>query len=113
MFKIIFEKEAELMIDIFLEWYKNSFKRLYTDTWIENEYIFHNWYIENAIKIKEEIREKIRYYLLDDEVIWYRLYPNWEKSIKIYLKSFMLEVFFEEDIEEKIRFIEKIKINRK
>ncbi len=111
MHKIIYEKEAELMIDIFLVSYKNAFKRLYSDTWIDNEYIFHKWYLENAIKIKEEIREKIKLNLSWKEVFWYKLYENWEKSVKIYLKSFMLEIFFEED--DKIRFIEKIIINKK
>ena len=112
MLKIKFWKKYYEQINYFLEWYKKSFKKLYTDTWIDNEYFFHQWYIENARKIKNEVKLEIRK-VLQEEVIWYRLYPNWEKSIKIFLKSFMLEVFFEEDVEEKIRFIEKIKINRK
>jgi len=113
MYKIIYEKKSELMVDIFLESYRNAFKRLYSDTWIENEFIFHNGYTENAILIKEEIRTKIKKYLVDKNVFWYKLYENWEKSIKIFLKSFMLEVFFEEDMDEKVRFIEEIKINKK
>jgi len=62
--------------------------------------------------MKKEIIYKIEK-SLQEEIIWYRLYENWEKSIKIFLKSFMLEVFFEEDLDEEVRFIEEIKINKK
>ena len=112
MYKIVYKKKSELMIDIFLESYRNTFKRLYSDTGIENEYIFHKGYIENAKKIKIEIKLEIRK-VLQEEIVWYRLYDNSEKSVKIYLKIFMLEIYFEEDDEQKIRFIEKIIINKK
>ena len=112
MFKVIFWDRYYEQINIFLEWYKNSFKKLYTDTWIENEYLLHQWYIKNARKIKNEVKIETEK-TLEQEIIWYKLYKNWEKSIKIFLKSFMLEVYFEEDEKEKIRFIEKIKINKK
>lgn len=112
MLKVKFWKKYYEQVNYFLKWYKNSFKNLYTDTWIDNEYFFHKWYIENAKKIKNEVKLEI-IKTLEEEIIWYRLYDNWKKSIQIYIKSFMLEVFFEEDIEEKIRFIENIIINKK
>jgi len=113
MYKIIIDKEARSTIEDFILSYKNIFKKRFFDSWIEDEEIIIWFYIQKWDLLEKEINAKITFNLSSDNVIWYRLYSNWEKSIKIHLKSFMLEVFFEEDVEEKVRFIEKIKINKK
>ena len=43
---------------------------------------FINDIVENARKIKNEVKLEIRK-TLQEEITWYRLYENWEKSIKI------------------------------
>ena len=112
MYSIIFKEKFYKILYNFLKSYRDVFKKLYSDTWIPNEHLLFQTYVESSDKIEEEIIDKIENYL-QEKVIWYRLYETWEKSIKIFLKSFMLEVYFEEDEKEKIRFIEKILINKK
>jgi len=112
MFNIFYDYKSEDVIYSFIESYENVFRRLYSDTWIEDEYFFHKSYIERAIWIRNEIKIKIKEKLWGEEIFWYKIL-DWNKSIKIFLKSFMLEVFFEEDLEKKIIFVEDIKINKK
>ncbi|MDQ7009345.1 MAG: hypothetical protein Q9M94_03575 [Candidatus Gracilibacteria bacterium] len=111
MYSVIFEDEFHSSLYIFLESYKNVFKRLYSDTGIPEENLLFKTYIESSKKIEEEIIDKIEYYL-QEEIVAYKILDG-KKSIKFFIKSFMLEVFYEEDMEEKIRFIEGIIINKK
>jgi len=112
MYSVIFEDKFYEILYSFLKSYRNVFKKLYSDTWIPDENLLFETFVESSKRIEEEIIDKIEI-CLQEEVFWYRLYENWNKSIKIFLKRFMLEVFFEEDLEKKIRFIEDIKINKK
>ena len=111
MYRLEFEEKFSQKMDIFLESYRNIFKRLYSDTWIEDEDLLIRTYLENTEAIEKSIYSKIGEILLSD-FVWYKIL-NWKRSIKIFLKSFMLEIFYEEDIQEKIRFIENIEINKK
>ena len=113
MYKIIVEPKAKETLDNFISSYKNIFKKRFFDSGIENEDIIIWFYIQKWELIRKEIDLEIKLLLSSNEIFWYKLYENWEKSVKIYLKSFMLEVYFEEDDEERIRFIEKIIINKK
>jgi len=113
MYKIIIDKEVRITIENFILSYKSVFEKRFFDSGIEDEEIIIWFYIQKWDLLEKEINAKITFNLSNDEIFWYKLYENWEKSIKIFLKSFMLEVFFEEDVDEKVRFIEEIKINKK
>ena len=112
MYNIIYKDESLIIIRKFSLWYINSFISLYSDSGLENELEILQNYDKIWYELRKEIKTKINDNLSQKEVFWYKLL-NWEKSIKIYLKSFMLEIYFEEDEKEKIRFIEKIIINKK
>ena len=113
MYKIIIEKQARNTIEKFILSYKNVFVERFFDSWIEDEEIIIGYYIHKWDSLEKEINAELKFKLSWKKVIWYRLYETWEKSIKIFLKSFMLEVYFEEDEKEKMRFVEKILINKK
>ncbi len=111
MYRLEFEEKFSKKMDTFLESYRNIFKRLYLDSWIEDEDLLIKTYLENAEAIEKSIYSKIDDILIPD-FVWYKIL-DWKKSIKIFLKSFILEVFYQEDTQEKIRFIENIEINKK
>jgi len=112
MYKIIVEEKSKKVLEKFIDSYKNIFRDRFFDSGIEDEDILIWFYIQKWDLIREEIYAEIKFQLSWEEIFWYKIL-NWNKSIKIFLKSFMLEVFFEEDLENKIRFIEDIKINKK
>ncbi len=113
MHKIIYSYNSEYLIDKFLYGFRSWYEKLYSDTWIENEYLIKDSYIALTKSMKEFIRKQIYEKLSEETIFWYKLYEDWQKSVKIFLKSFMLEIFYEEDLDEKIRFIENIKISKK
>ncbi len=113
MFKLIYSPIAEIKIISFAESYKNIFIRLYYDSWLDNEYQFIAEYMDKWDELRENIKIQIHEKLSEETIFWYKLYGDWQKSVKIFLKSFMLEIFYEEDLDEKIRFIENIKISKK
>ena len=111
MYKIIIDDLFHDILDDFFISYRNIFKNLYTDTGIPDEYMLYETYEQTSKKMKDNIMAEIDNILIPD-FVWYKIL-DWKRSIKIFLKSFMLEIFYEEDIEEKIRFIENIEINKK
>ncbi len=113
MYKIEYTWLSREIIANFIIGYKNIYKNLYFDTWIiwVDEII--SCYIKKWNEIEKEISCLISDKLSKETIFWYKLYEDRQKSVKIFLKSFMLEIFYEEDLDEKIRFIENIKINKK
>lgn len=112
MFRIIYSDSVNQKITDFIKSYRSTFENLYFDTGLFNLDVIINSYIAKWNSLEKEIIIKLEKILYENEIFWYKL-TNWQKSIKIFLKSFMLEIFYEEDFEEKIRFIEKIIINKK
>ncbi len=113
MFKIIIKNRFRDKLDDFLLSYTRIFKSLYSDTWIINEELLFETYEKSAKQMKNFILAEIDDTFSIETIFWYKLYGDWQKSVKIFLKSFMLEIFYEEDLDEKIRFIENIKISKK
>ncbi len=113
MLKVIIEEVFYQKLSKFFTSYKNVFKSLYSDTWIIEEEILYEAYHKTANQMEESVINEIYKKLSEETIFWYKLYEDWQKSVKIFLKSFMLEIFYEEDLDEKIRFIENIKISKK
>ncbi len=110
MYKIKYNYKSLEKLNNFILSFKNIYKELYFDTGLFNLDIIIESYIKKWDDLDFEIRYKIRKNLSEKEVFWYKIKNN-KKSIKIYLKSFMLEVFYKDNLN--YRTIEDIVINKK
>jgi len=110
MYKIKYNYNSIEKLNNFIIWFKDVYKNLYFDTGLFNLDTIIDSYIKKWDELDFEIRYKIRKNLSEKEVFWYKIINN-KKSIKIYLKSFMLEIFYIEEWD--YRLIENIVINKK
>lgn len=111
MYKIIIKDEVSEKIDNFIDNYLNSFLDLFIDSWINNLDLI----IASYEKTAELFREKIYLELknrLKEEIIWKKILKNaFQTTVLVW--NYRLFVDFEEDIEEKIRFIENIEFHKR
>jgi len=112
MFKINYDELFHYSLEKFITSYRNSFSYLYEDSWLEDEELMREHFVNVSIKLREKIYFKIKDIFSKNEIYWYSI-NNWVKTFRFYIWNFQYKIFFEENKEEKIRFIEDIKINKK
>ena len=113
MFNVIFSRKSELKIEKFILSYKNNFLSLFSDTWIYNEEIIIQNYINLSNNFHKEILDKIENYLSNSQVYWYKVINQRLKWIYIKIKSFLIFVEYEEKRRSKIRIVKNIIFNKK
>lgn len=111
MYKVIVTDFVLNKIDIFIEWYLNTFLNLIEDSGIYNEHIIKNNYIEISQEFKINIIESIKD-SFKEEIIWKKILQNSFQTI-VLVWNYRLFIDFEEDNQEKIRFIENIEFHKK
>lgn len=111
MYKVIVTDFILNKIDIFIEWYLNTFLSLIEDSGIYNEHIIKNNYIEISQEFKSNIIESIKE-SFKEEIIWKKILKNaFQTTVLVW--NYRLFVDFEEDNQDKIRFIENIEFHKR
>ncbi len=113
MYEIIYSIKAENRIKFFINSYKNIFLDSYTDTWLFYEDLIRKNFINNSEKFYNEIIDSIENIISNQKLLWYKILKNNNFQIKIDVWNFRLFIEFSENIENKIRFIKDIEINKK
>lgn len=108
MYNINYSEQAYLSIDNFVNWYKNYFINLYTDTWIDDEYIIINNYIDVWNKLHNNIKSKIENTLCEDKILWVHIDDKKNKYIVLISDNIRVFVYYLENIKVKHRYIENI-----
>ena len=108
MYSINYSEQAYLSIDNFVNWYKKYFISLYTDTWIDDENIIINNYIEVWNKLHNNIKSKIEHSLNENKILWIHIDDKNNKYIVLNLDNIRIFVYYIEDIKQNIRYLESI-----
>ena len=59
MLRVKIDNEVIVSIDLFVEWYLNSFLVLFEDSWIDNVELIENNYINAASGFRDNIYDKL------------------------------------------------------
>ena len=113
MYSIKYSEKAYLSIDDFVNSYKNYFIKLYTDTWIDDENIIINNYIDIWNKLYNNLKFQIENTLNEDKILWIHLDENKNKYIVVSLDNIRIFIYYLEDINLKLRYIEDINFYKK
>lgn len=111
MYNVIFSDKVHKNIHSFIDSYKESFLKIFSDTWIYYEEQIRKSYIETSKKFQREIYISIENQL-KQEIIWRKIENN-ELSCLISSKNYKIFVYFEEDENKKIRFVNNIEFHKK
>lgn len=111
MYNVIFSAKVHTKIHKFIDSYKEVFLKTFTDTWIYYENLIKESYIETSKKFQREIYNSIESNL-KEKIIAKKIIKNSFQTI-VLVWNYRLFVDFEEDNQDKIRFIENIEFNKK
>ncbi len=113
MYKIILRKQAKDTIEKFIISYKNSYLKMYSDTWIYYEDIIRENYIKIAKNFYFDIKNNIEKSLQEEKIIAYKPLENNKFIITIKVLNYRLFVEYSENNNDKLRFVENISFNKK
>ena len=113
MYKVEFTEQFKRILENFIDSYKNTFLNRFSDTWIFSEEVIREYYIKNSIEFYEEIIDKIENIFWKSEILWYKPLENNKRESGIIIGNYNLFIEYFEDLENKIRVIEKIEFHRK
>jgi len=113
MFKVKFSLESVEKIDFFIEKYLKIFEKRFSDTWIFNEKIILEVYRQKSIEFKNEIYNSIEDVFWNSEILWYKSLENNKRRSWITIGNYNLFIEYFEDLENKIRVIEKVEFHKK
>ena len=113
MYKINYEKIVISEINDFVESYLSIFVKRFNDSWIFDENIIMDNHIENSIKLRISLFDWIENIFWNSEILGHKPLDNNKKQLTIVIKNFRLFIKYSEDLENKIRFIEKIEFHKK
>lgn len=111
MFNVVFSELVHKTIHNFIDSYKESFLKLFSDTWIYYEEQIKNSYIETSNKFQREIYSSIEKQL-KLEIIWKKVNNNWFRCL-VLSWNYKIFTYFQEDEKTKTRFINNIEIYKK
>lgn len=111
MYSVILSKKVQEKIYEFIKSYKNSFLKLFTDTWIFYEDKIRESYVDSSKKFQREIYIGINEKLKED-IIWKKIETSWY-SCMFTVWNYRLKVIYSENREEKLRIIEDVEFNKK
>ena len=113
MYELIYKKKSENKIKSFIKSYKNIFLDTFTDTWLFYEDIIRENYINNSEKFYNEIIDNIDLFFTEEKILWYSILKNNNLQITKIIWNYKLFIEYSENINNRIRFIEDIKFNKK
>jgi hypothetical protein len=113
MFSVVFSEKAYAQLDGFIDSFKWVFVKMYTDTWIFDEALIQNSYIELWDRFNDLIVDNINNTFVQETLFWISKTESGLLFITISINNFRLFVYYSEDRESKIRFIEDIEFFKK
>lgn len=113
MYNIVFSENSYNKLDGFIDWFTTTFIKMYTDTWIYDEELICNSYINMWDKFYDMILQKINYIFIQE--IIYGISKTSEGLLYtiISINNFRLFVYYSEDKKSKKRFIEDIEFYKR
>ena len=112
MYKVIKSKEVLIQIDTFISNYLEKFLFLYEDTWLENQDLIEENYINTSIALKQEILQSLEN-KLENNILWKKVSEDNQLSVIISVWNYRLFVDFSEEESQKLRIIENIEFYKK
>lgn len=112
MFKVFLSDEVLFLIDNFIDSYRNKFLKRFIDTWIFNENLIRNNYIEISKELRNNIYDEIHLKLEQEKILWAIIKEN-EKSVFIRIWNYKILVFYRENLDNNIRFVDKVEFYKK
>ena len=113
MFCIDFSENAYSKWDGFIDSFNSNFIRMYTDTWIFDEKLICDSYIELWNRFNDLIVDKINDIFIKEIIFWTSQTSEKILCTTISINNFRLFVYYIEDKNSKNRFIEDIEFYRK
>ena len=113
MYKVILSEKVHSSIKSFIDWYRNIFLNLFSDTWIFDEELIREHYINSSKKFQIEIFKLIEETLKQKSILWRK--NVWYNTFQIIMKlwNYKLFLYYSEDNEDLIRYIEDLKLHKK
>ena len=108
MFSIVFSENAYSQLDWFIDSFKGVFVKMYTDTWIFDEKLIQNSYIELWDRFNDLIVNNINRIFIQETILWISKTEIGLLFTTISINNFRLFVYYTEDKKSKTRFIENI-----
>ena len=112
MYKIKISDLVFSKVDFFINSFYSTFVKMYTNTWIEDEDLIRKTYIDIWMNFKDLVIKEI-FKVFEDEKIFWVWELNWFLFITLSIKNYRFFIYFKEDKNKKIRYIEDIKIFKK
>ena len=113
MYKIIFREKWRNKLKEFIVSYKNSNLRLYIDTGIYYENLIRENYIKNSREFYYKIRKEISNILKEENILWFSTLENWNLETTTITWNYRLFIEYNEDLDNKLRFVENIRFFNK
>ena len=108
-----YKSAARVDLQAFIDHYEEAFRELYRDTGLWNESSIVSGYQKNAALLYSRIADAIDEHLVEAKVLGRKhLARNWYE-IDFYVGSRLVVVYYSEDLQRDVRWIESISINRK
>jgi len=111
MFKLVFNLKSIEYLKSYISGYKVYFRNLFINTWLVAEKEIIKSYIIIADDFYNLVIDKI-YEVLSADIVWYIIKKD-KVFITISIKNYRVFVYFREDKNKKIRYIEDIEIFKK
>jgi len=111
MYNIIFSSKVHTKIHNFIDSYKEVFLKTFTDTWIYYENLIKESYIKTSKRFQREIYYSINDNLKEKIIAKKVIQDYFQTTVLVW--NYRLFIDFEEDNQDKIRFIENIEFHKK
>lgn len=108
MFSIKYSDIFYSSLDLFINSYKNTFIKLYSDTWIVDEKIIIDSYVYLWNSLYNTIISKIDHKLKEDLILWRSKNNKGQNCTIIKLTSFVIFLYYSEDTTINSRYIENV-----
>ena len=113
MHSIIIKQRVYDNIDLFINSYRNMYLNIYDDTWIEDENLIRNNYVQTSKKLKFLIFQKLEKCFMSELILWKRIWDDGSTSVSLVIWNYRVFIDYLEDLTEKIRYIENIEFYKK
>jgi hypothetical protein len=113
MYKIIHSTKSINKIDIFTKSYKNSFTKLFEDSWLFMVEEIINDYIKLWNRLHDLVYSNIESIFIENTIFWISKTKTWTTFTTISINNFRLFIYYAEISDEKLRIIEDIEFFRK
>jgi hypothetical protein len=113
MYSIKYTHKAYLKIDNFVNSYKSTFIKIYSDTWIEDEKLIIKNYIEVWERFYENIKNKLEDIFTQEIILWKFIDAKQQEHVVLSINNFRMFVYYNEDWKRKERYIDDIEFSRR